>query len=150
VGFSSHYLTSLGLSYLPQLRSSISAYTVELLWLKEIDNYTLGCSLAHSRHLVCVSFDGESRKSLPARLPVLTLTFLAAPLSFLILVSPASPVQSSLVILGSLPPSSNALSLDHQYEKMKDADAVKRWNPACQWWRMPLIPALGRQRQADF
>jgi hypothetical protein len=21
---------------------------------------------------------------------------------------------------------------------------------AGQWWRMPLIPALGRQRQADF
>jgi hypothetical protein len=23
------------------------------------------------------------------------------------------------------------------------------WSPGS-WWRMPLIPALGRQRQADF
>jgi hypothetical protein len=23
-------------------------------------------------------------------------------------------------------------------------------NPAGQWWRMPLIPALGRQRQVEF
>lgn len=113
-------------SGLPQLRSSISAYIVELFWIKEIYNYTLECSLAHSRHLVCVSFDGESRKSHPARLPVLTLAFLAAPLSFFLLVSPASLVQPSLVILGSLPPCSSALSLDRQHEKMKDADVVKR------------------------
>jgi hypothetical protein len=23
-------------------------------------------------------------------------------------------------------------------------------NPPGQWWHMPLIPALGRQKQADF
>jgi hypothetical protein len=27
---------------------------------------------------------------------------------------------------------------------------VKEKCSAGQWWRMPLIPALGRQRQADF
>lgn len=96
-------------SLLQLRRSVISAYTVELLWIREIGNYTRGCSLAHSRHLVCVSFDGESRKPLPVRLPVLTLALLAAPLSLFLLVSPASPVQSSLIILGSLPPSSSAL-----------------------------------------
>lgn len=85
-------------SHLPQLRSSISAYTVELLWIKEIDNYTPGCSLAQSRCLVCGSFDGESRKSLPARLPVLSTAFLDAPLSFFLLVTPASLVHSSLVL----------------------------------------------------
>jgi hypothetical protein len=26
----------------------------------------------------------------------------------------------------------------------------KKKKSAGQWWRMPLIPALGRQRQADF
>ena len=26
----------------------------------------------------------------------------------------------------------------------------QEWSLARQWWRMPLIPALGRQRQADF
>lgn len=111
-------------SHLPQLRSSISAYTVELLWVKEIDNYTPGCSLAQNRRLVCGSFEGECRKSLPARLPVLSTAFLNAPLSFLLLVTPASPAHSSLVIWGSLPPSSSALSLDYQYEEMKAADAV--------------------------
>jgi hypothetical protein len=27
---------------------------------------------------------------------------------------------------------------------------LKKRVVARQWWRMPLIPALGRQRQADF
>ena len=27
---------------------------------------------------------------------------------------------------------------------------VKRAGPASQWWRTPLIPALGRQRQEDL
>jgi hypothetical protein len=27
---------------------------------------------------------------------------------------------------------------------------LKTSNSAGQWWRTPLIPALGRQRQADF
>jgi hypothetical protein len=26
----------------------------------------------------------------------------------------------------------------------------KSWEIAGQWWRMPLIPTLGKQRQADF
>jgi hypothetical protein len=26
----------------------------------------------------------------------------------------------------------------------------KEWEGAGQWWRRPLIPALGRQRQVDF
>jgi hypothetical protein len=26
----------------------------------------------------------------------------------------------------------------------------KKAGPSRAWWRMPLIPALGRQRQADF
>jgi hypothetical protein len=30
------------------------------------------------------------------------------------------------------------------------ASLVYRESFAGQWWRMPLIPALGRQRQADF
>jgi hypothetical protein len=27
---------------------------------------------------------------------------------------------------------------------------IKNWEYTRQWWRMPLIPALGRQRQTDF
>jgi hypothetical protein len=29
-------------------------------------------------------------------------------------------------------------------------EAKQEGRPAGRWWRMPLIPALGRQRQADF
>jgi hypothetical protein len=37
------------------------------------------------------------------------------------------------------------LSLSKDWVCMeKEADLAR------QWWRMPLIPALGRQRQADF
>jgi hypothetical protein len=31
-----------------------------------------------------------------------------------------------------------------------DLGPFKIKNTAGQWWRMPLIPALGRQRQVDF
>jgi hypothetical protein len=27
---------------------------------------------------------------------------------------------------------------------------IKKWGTSWAWWCMPLIPALGRQRQADF
>jgi hypothetical protein len=30
-----------------------------------------------------------------------------------------------------------------------DIEDLRKWQ-AGQWWRSPLIPALGRQRQADF
>jgi hypothetical protein len=33
----------------------------------------------------------------------------------------------------------------HKFELLKNI-----LSPAGQWWRTPLIPALGRQRQADF
>jgi hypothetical protein len=33
------------------------------------------------------------------------------------------------------------LDMTHPFEKLSEAG---------QWWCMPLIPALGRQRQADF
>jgi hypothetical protein len=32
----------------------------------------------------------------------------------------------------------------------KNQQKVKLKNKAGQWWRTPLIPALGRQRQVDF
>jgi hypothetical protein len=34
--------------------------------------------------------------------------------------------------------------------KTKTPNFKKVHLSAGQWWRMPLIPALGRQRQADF
>jgi hypothetical protein len=27
---------------------------------------------------------------------------------------------------------------------------IKNWKLSWAWWNMPLIPVLGRQRQADF
>jgi hypothetical protein len=41
--------------------------------------------------------------------------------------------------LGRLCPISASLRIGIKYSSM-----------AGQWWRMPLIPALGKQRQADF
>jgi hypothetical protein len=35
-------------------------------------------------------------------------------------------------------------------EKFCKEILFKQLHPAGQWWRTPLIPALGRQRQADF
>jgi hypothetical protein len=32
----------------------------------------------------------------------------------------------------------------------KRNNLLKRYNESWAWWRTPLIPALGRQRQADF
>jgi hypothetical protein len=32
----------------------------------------------------------------------------------------------------------------------KQFDFLKKTTTARLWWRKPLIPALGRQRQADF
>jgi hypothetical protein len=39
------------------------------------------------------------------------------------------------------------LCLEKQKQKTKTNQKKKK---AEQWWRTPLIPALGRQRQADF
>ena len=33
--------------------------------------------------------------------------------------------------------------------KVKDME-IRKWYLAGQWWRMPFVLALGRQRQADF
>jgi hypothetical protein len=37
-----------------------------------------------------------------------------------------------------------------KYGLVTQADNLKKVSVAGQWWRMPLIPALGRQRQVDF
>jgi hypothetical protein len=29
-------------------------------------------------------------------------------------------------------------------------NSLKKYRRSCAWWRTPLIPALWRQRQADF
>jgi hypothetical protein len=35
-------------------------------------------------------------------------------------------------------------------KKHRFSGRIKKWNPTGQWWCMPSIPALGRQRQVDF
>jgi hypothetical protein len=43
------------------------------------------------------------------------------------------------------------LSIERQRRyNQRDKGWEKEESTAGQWWRMPLIPALGRQRQADF
>jgi hypothetical protein len=41
-----------------------------------------------------------------------------------------------------------AIFLTHSLTDLEQAWLKVLWTR--QWWRMPLIPALGRQRQADF
>jgi hypothetical protein len=40
--------------------------------------------------------------------------------------------------------------LEKQKQNKTKQQQQKSLNLARQWWRTPLIPALGRQRQADF
>ena len=40
--------------------------------------------------------------------------------------------------------------LDSMAQEPEFNPQVKTASQAGRWWRMPLIPALGRQRQADF
>jgi hypothetical protein len=41
--------------------------------------------------------------------------------------------------------------LSYEILKKKKKEEEEEYQPqAGQWWHMPLIPALGRQRQADF
>jgi hypothetical protein len=37
-----------------------------------------------------------------------------------------------------------------QLTKNKVVERKKKEKKSRRWWRMPLIPALGRQRQVDF
>jgi hypothetical protein len=39
---------------------------------------------------------------------------------------------------------------DGLYMLVPGNSTIRRGGPSRAWWYMPLIPALGRQRQADF
>jgi hypothetical protein len=42
------------------------------------------------------------------------------------------------------------LSRIGKFSSKTKVDSILKNDTARQWWRMPLIPALRRQRQADF
>jgi hypothetical protein len=46
--------------------------------------------------------------------------------------------------------SSDSLSYIVKLNLKTNKQPFKKKDMAWQWWRSPLIPALGRQRQADF
>jgi hypothetical protein len=39
---------------------------------------------------------------------------------------------------------------NHVQDLTFEIEAIKKTQTAGRWWRTPLIPALGSQRQADF
>jgi hypothetical protein len=41
------------------------------------------------------------------------------------------------------------MSTEHK-SSLKGRNFIEKKNAVGQWWHMPLIPALGRQRQVDF
>jgi hypothetical protein len=40
--------------------------------------------------------------------------------------------------------------LEYERKEYHNTQTSRKQKTAGQWWRTPLVPALGRQRQADF
>jgi hypothetical protein len=58
------------------------------------------------------------------------------------------PAETSLSSLTKSQTDYNGFVLQHSISK--HISILKNINISQAWWRMPLIPALGRQRQVDF